>query len=57
MRYVDSCLGTKPDGRAYLQDWHERFAALRKRSPQMNINVGNELYGGTPLFDTHEEIT
>ncbi|OGG72646.1 hypothetical protein A3A38_00195 [Candidatus Kaiserbacteria bacterium RIFCSPLOWO2_01_FULL_53_17] len=57
MRYVDSCLGTKPDGRAYLQDWHERFAALRKRSPQMNINVGNELYGGTPLFDTQEEIT
>ncbi|MEK7509206.1 MAG: hypothetical protein AAB605_00660 [Patescibacteria group bacterium] len=57
MRYVDSCLGTTPDGRAYLQDWHQRFEALRKRSPKMNIDVGNELYGGTPLFDKQEEIT
>ena len=57
MRFVDSCLGTEPDGRAVLQNWHERFEGLRKRSPRMNIDVGNELYGGVPLFDKLEEIT
>ena len=57
MRWVDSCLGTKTDGRAFLQDWHQRFDALKKRNPETNINVGKDLYGGKPLYDVQEEIT
>lgn len=72
LRYADSNLATamftsrqasgpySKDGlveKETIVDWRKRLARLSKRNPEYDQTIGNELYGGIPLFTRLAEIT
>ena len=56
LRYIDSALGSTPDGHAQFQPWRDRLADLARRHPVINKEQGERMYG-MPLYDKLAQVT